>query len=174
MNGKILAIPKSEVAAHFEINGRFDLKVVAPEMLGPALLQKLRSEGRKAKSEERFEGQVWRHAAPGEPNPLCLSSDFADGETGAGAAGPFALSFANERAEQDEHYHEHHTEVYVSDQPITARCRKVESGQVEEISLPDGGVLAVSANVIHKVSLSGFTVIIELPAVAGDKKKAPL
>jgi hypothetical protein len=62
----------------------------------------------------------------------------------------------------------------VSDQPITARLRNVESEQVEEISLPDGGVLAVSANVIHKVSLSGFTVIIELPAVAGDKRKAPL
>src|SRR5437762_3382594 len=105
MKGRVLAIPKAEVTEHFEKNGRYDLKVVAPEILGPALLQSLLSAGRKVKPEERFEGQVWRHTGPDEPNELCLSSDFADGSTSAARAGPFALSFADEHADQDEHYH---------------------------------------------------------------------
>src|ERR1041384_5733447 len=132
MKGKVLAIPKAEVAAHFDMNGRHDLKVVAPEILGSALLESLLSAGRKVKWEERFEGQVWRHSAPDEPNQLRLSGDFTDDKTAVGQAGPFAISFADERAEQDEHFHEHHAEIYVTDQPIPARFRHVESEQVED------------------------------------------
>jgi len=90
------------------------------------------------------------------------------------AAGPFAVSFANELAEQDAHYHEYHIEIYYSTHRMSADYKSVGDSKHESKILQEGGAIVFGPGVIHKVCLGGLTVVIELPSVTGDRQNAEL
>lgn len=174
MKRRVLAIPRDEVETHFAQNSRQDLKAVTPEILSDGLFRILKAKGKDLKQERPLDGSTWRHSAPGDPNAVCESSEFMDIQLPQYARGPFAISFANEKAVQDEHYHKQHLEIYVTDHRISAEFRSVDEAHCDTVTLPSGGILVFAPNVIHKVHLAGLTVIIELPALAQDKTNAKL
>ena len=162
----VLAIPLEEVRRQFEVNERQSLKVVAPVRLGAELFEGLRAQGLGPKPEAPLEGERWRHAARDEANLICESREF--GEAAAPNDGGFTISFGNERGPQEMHVHRRHAEIYFSEHPLEAEYR-VEGGGGGTLSLPQGGALVFAANVRHRVSLGGLTIVIEAPAVEGDK-----
>lgn len=165
---KALAIPLEQVHEHFALNSRQDVKIVAPEILAAELIAKLKTAGRLVKPEHRLESVGWRHSASEAGNALCESCEFA-AELAAETLGPFALSFANEKAPQDAHYHHHHLEIYFSEHPLEAEYRSDANSPVERVKLDKGGVLVFAAGVAHRARLGGLTVVIEIPAVKDDK-----
>ncbi len=102
-------------------------------------------------------------------NHACLPLDSAED-----ALGPFALCFANEKGEQDAHYHPHHLEVYFSEHPLEAEYRTDANSPIERVKLENGGALIFAAGVVHRARLGGLTVVIEIPAVKDDKVVAEL
>jgi len=154
----VLFIPLEEVERYFAVHTRQDVKIVAPEI---------------RHTETPLTAGAWRNSAPDEPNLLCLSSDFPSTLLPHPAAGPFAISFANERAAQDAHYHEHHIEIYYSASRMTVEFWNV--GETERNTRTvDGGAIVFGPLVAHKVTLTGLTMVIELPSVPADKKTALL
>jgi len=165
---KVLAIPLEEVAEHFALNTRQDVKIVASEILAGELIAKLTATGRILKPEQLLKGDRWLHSAGNVANDLCESQEFSTGiahET----SGPFALCFGNEKGNQDAHYHPHHLEIYFSEHLLEAEYRLDANSPIERIRLEKGGVLIFSAGVVHRARLSGLTVVIEIPAVKDDK-----
>jgi hypothetical protein len=170
---RVLAIPLGEVREYFALNSRQDVKIVAPEILGPELIAKLQAADRRLKPEQPLEGVEWRHAAADAPNALCLSREFAT-ELADETLGPFALCFANEKGPQDAHYHPHHLEIYISEHPLEAEYCNDANSSIERVKLDKGGVLIFAAGVVHRARLGGMTVVIEIPAVKDDKVIAKL
>jgi hypothetical protein len=158
----VLAIPLEEVRRHFEVNERQSLKVVAPVRLGAEMMARLRA---KPEAPLAAGGDRWRHSMPDEPNLLCESREFGLPE---GARG-FTISFGNERAGQETHVHRRHAEIYFSEHPIEAEYRVEDGGRRGTVSLPEGGALVFGPGVVHRVRLGGLTIVIEAPAVEGDK-----
>jgi hypothetical protein len=159
----VLAIPLEQVQKQFETNDRQSLKIVAVARLGTELFAKLRAQGIDAKSEIALEGSSWKHALAGEPNTVCESGEF-----GALAGTGFTISFGNEHGPQEMHMHRRHAEIYFSEHALEAEYR-VEGGESGRLQLPQGGVLVFAAHTWHKVKLGGLTIVIEAPAVEGDK-----
>ncbi len=166
---KVLAIPLNEVYAQFAENVRQDIKVIVPEILTSRVYTLLQGRGEDAKPEQPLIGRYWEHAAPHEPNRICESSEFINQGLPQYAQGPFALSFANEKAAQDSHYHLRHWEVYYSESPISVEFRYLEETRCRELSLPQGGVMILGPEVVHHIHLGGMTLVIEVPAVSSDK-----
>lgn len=164
---RVTTISLLEVTLQFLRNKRQDVKVIAPEIMSDELFQRLLPRKKNVKSEERIKGN-WTHSGPDSPNRLYLSEDFSYSSLAYENLGPLAVSFANERAEQDAHYHKQHVEMYYSEHPFRADCRLLEDSQVEQVQLA-GGALILGPDVIHKVSLTGITMIVEFPAVKGDR-----
>lgn len=164
MMRSVLAIPLEEVRRHFAVHERQSLKIVAPQRLGAALLARLREAGVDPKPETSLAGDTWRHTAPGEPNAVCESGEF--GELGPGG---FAISFGTEHAPQERHVHRRHAEIYFSEHVLSAEYEVEADGRCGELKLPEGGVLVFAPGVIHEVRFGGLTIVIEVPAVAGDK-----
>ncbi len=169
MKRKVLAISKAEIEQHLALNSRQDVKVVAPSILTEELFNILKTKGRDLKPEQYFEGEVWRHSAADHPNNLCESKEFVDASLPQYVEGPFALSFANERAAQDAHYHWRHIEIYFSEHALSAEYRDSEGSDRRMVELKNGGAIVFGPQVVHKITLSGFTFVIEVPAVASDK-----
>ena len=163
----VLIIPMEEITEHLSSNTRQDLKLVAPELLTEPLYQLLVARGKNVKREEALVENVWRHSGPGQPNRLCESSSFCMGARQPD--GPFALSVANEKAEQDEHYHAQHVEIYFSEHSMGATFREPGEGAVQSVDLREGGIFVFGPGVAHKMRLGGFTVVIEVPGVRNDK-----
>jgi hypothetical protein len=161
-----LEIPLDELAAHFTANQRQDIKIVVPAMLAGPAVAFLRRRG--AKPELLLEGSRWTASPPDAPNLVCESREFALTEA-FDSSGPFTLSFANAGAEQEEHSHAHHIEIYYSEHPITGHYRRAGEDAVQPIRLNRGGLLVFGPGLIHRVRLSGITVVIEVPAVQNDK-----
>lgn len=174
MRRKLLAIPREEIEAHFRENSRQDLKMVTAELLSYDLFKVLKAKGKDLKMEDRLNGLVWKHSGPELPNLVCPSGEFIEPNIPQYAHGPFALSFASATSQQDEHYHKQHLEIMVSDQPISIEFRPIDEIRCETVTLPNGGVLVLTPNIVHKLSLSGLTVLIELPSLARDKYDAQL
>ncbi len=169
MTRRVLAVPRSEIEEHFNRNVRQDVKIVAPNILTVELFNILKTKGKDLKAEQYLQGDVWEHSAAGDPNNLCESNDFIDASLPQYVQGPFALSFANEKAVQDAHYHWRHIEIYISDHPITAEYRHLENAERHSIKLESGGAIVFGPQVVHRVWLGGLTVVIEVPSVASDK-----
>jgi len=165
---QVLAIPLEEVAQHFALNTRQDVKIVAPEILTGELIAKLKSTGRILKPEQLLQGDRWQHSACDASNNLCESHEFSTGITDE-TSGPFALCFGNAKGAQDAHYHPHHLEIYFSEHPLEAEYRLGANSPVERVRLEKGGVLIFSAGVVHRARLGGLTVVIEIPAMKDDK-----
>lgn len=171
---KMLAIPLDELYKHFETNTRQDIKIIIPEMLTSKLYNMLLERGEDIKPEQTLEGRYWEHSSQEEPNRVCESADFVDSSLPQYAQGPFALAFANEKAFQDVHYHARHWEIYCSEKPLGAAFRYLEDTKCRSISLPQGGVIIIGPNVVHRVELSGMTMVVEVPAVSADKESTTL
>lgn len=174
MRRRLLAIPLDEIQKHFEKNSRQDVKIVAPGILSEELFRILKTRGKPAKPEEALEDNLWKHSGPNEPNYLCESADFVDFSLPQYVQGPFAISFANESAEQDEHYHKRHFEIYFSEHSIGAQFRCLEDSKHRAITLGNGGAFVLAPGVIHKMCLAGVTIVIEIPSVEKDKENARL
>ena len=157
----VLAIPLDEVRRHFELNERQSLKVVAPARLGAEMMARLR-----AKPEGPLDGDRWRHSTADQANLLSESGEFACRQEGGGG---FTISFGNERGEQETHVHRRHAEIYFSEHSLEAEYRLEGSDERGAFRLPEGGVLVFGAGVVHRVTLGGLTIVIEVPAVEGDK-----
>jgi hypothetical protein len=185
----VTAIPLLEVTLHFLRNKRQDVKIIVPEVMTPDLYRLLKSRGKDVMPEVAIKGN-WTHTgrispsnthspvAPDPtpesvlPNRVYPSENFNHASLACENVGPFTVSFANESAEQDSHYHKLHTEMYYSEHPFRADCKSLNGRERETIQL-DGGVLIVAPNVIHKVSLTGMTMVVEFPALKKDREDDP-
>jgi len=171
MKRDLLIIPLEELTRHFETNERQDIKVVAPSILTPELFEMLTKKGKRLKPEEPLKGNRWESSYKPEPNKLCESSDFIF-EIPAETKGPFTISFANEKAVQEEHYHKYHTEIYFSEHRINGYFRKYSEDieKAVDFELRNGGLVLFQPNIIHYVELSGLTLILETPALEKDRE----
>jgi len=167
MQRTVLIVPLEEITQHLLDNIRQDLKLVAPELLSNGLFERLAARGRHVKREKALTENIWRHSGAGEQNRLCESGSFS--VTAKQADGPFALSIANEGAEQDEHYHQQHLEIYFSEHSIGATFREPGEWRAQSVDLENGGIFVFGAGVAHKMRLRGLTIIVEVPAVRDDK-----
>jgi hypothetical protein len=174
MKRKVLAIPREEIEAHFAENSRQDLKMVNAEILSYDLFKVLKARGKDLKMEEPLLGMIWSHSGPDQPNKVCAAGDFADLQLPQYASGPFGISIASATSVQDEHYHKQHLEIVVSNEPLSIEFRDFGGTQCERISLPRGGLLVTTPNIVHKLEVTGLTFLIELPAMARDKYDIPL
>ena len=170
----VLFVPLEEVRRHLESNERQDIKVVAPDILSATLFRRLTDAGKIVKPEEPLNAIDWTHSDGNSANLLCESSSFTIPSLIAEAAGPFAISFANEIAGQEAHYHERHIEIYYSTFRMSAAFKCVGDAAHQTRTLDEGGAMIFGPGVIHQMCLGGLTVVIELPAVAGDRKTAEL
>lgn len=171
---KVLAIPLDEVYTQFKVNSRQDCKIIIPDMLTSRLYDMLKEKGADVKPEQPLEGRYWKHSEPEEPNAVCEAVNFVDDALPQYARGPFAVSFANEKAYQDAHYHLHHWEIYFSESPLSASFRLCDSRKCRSLSLPQGGMLIFGTGVVHHVEMGGMTVVIEVPSVPADKIVEPV
>jgi len=170
MKRSVLEIPLEEIKLQFETNIRQDIKVVAPSILSPELFEKLSKKG--IKRENPLTGSRWNRSFKTKPNNICEAKDF-DYDSNISKKGPFTISFANEKAEQEEHYHKQHTEIYYSEHPIKGSYKILDNSKEtsEEISieLNQGGAIVFNPNVLHYIELSGLCFVIEIPAVENDR-----
>jgi hypothetical protein len=164
-----LAIPIEEIKAQFKQNERQDVKIITPSLLTEAIISKLGEKGKEKKAESKLEGETYKHSAQNEENLICLSSDFAHMCQAIKPDGPFSFAFANEKAEQDSHYHENRFEIYYSESQIHADYRHVNEKEKKSICLEHGGAIIFGPNIIHKVNLSGLTMVLEIPSIKNDK-----
>lgn len=166
MKRRVLAIPREEIENHLAENARQDIKIVAPKIMSDELFQFLLAKGKQVKSEKPLDGDIWKHSKAEEPNRLCESGDFVDNCLPQYVPGPFSISFANEKAEQDEHFHKYHFEMYYSQYRMNAQFRYLESEQCEPpIELNNGGLIVFGPNVVHRMSLGGLTIVIEVASM---------
>lgn len=165
---RVLAIPLEEIKQHLLSNDRQDVKIVVPERLGKDLFELFVAEGRSVKQEEPLEETTWKHSDRSKPNLVCESSDFVESD-GEAVHRSFALSFANEKAGQDRHFHKEHVEIYYSEHPLSAEYKCPGGADFEKIALAHGGALVFGPGVVHQVKLEGLTFVIEIPSVKDDK-----
>lgn len=169
MKRNVLVVPLYELKKHLQENSRQDIKIIAPDILTGELFKKLKAKGKEVKPEQHLDGDYWKHSGPLSPNHLSESGEFIGQWLPQYVDGPFAVSFANDKAEQDAHYHKHHWEIYYSEHPIGAEYRLLGELQRQPIRLQSGGMIVFGAEVIHKMQLGGLTIVIEVPSVANDK-----
>lgn len=168
MKRDVLIISSEELTRHFETNERQDIKVVAPIILTSDLYEILTKQGKHLKSEVPLNGNMWERSYRTKANKLCESADFLF-ELPAETKGPFTISFANGKAEQEEHYHKDHAEIYFSEHRISGYYRKLGEDTEYPLGLNNGGLVLFQPNVIHYLELSGLTLIFETPALEKDR-----
>jgi len=169
MKRRILVIKKDEILKHFQENKRQDIKIIPPEILTEELFNFLKSKGKDVKPEQPLKSYEWIHSRNNEPNNICESTDFIDERLLYIARGPFAISFANEKALQDEHYHKEHWEIYFSEYPMSVEYKFISEQNRKKTTLPQGGAILFGPEVVHKMNLGGLTIIIEVPSASNDK-----
>lgn len=174
---RVLAIPLDEIRLHFERNTRQDLKIVAPELISAETVAALLRQGKAAKREAilppESASDYWRHSEPENPNLVCLAADYDAHLDAHSDEGPFAISFANTGAKQDEHFHKRHLEIYFSEHAIGADFSEVDGTHRGSIDLEGGGAIVFAPGILHKARLSGLTFVLEIPAVSNDKFSVP-
>jgi exoribonuclease R len=168
MKRDVLFIPLEDLNRHFETNERQDIKIVAPSILTPEIFEMQSKKGKRLKPETPLVGNRWERSYKTTANKLCESSDFAF-ELPAETKGPFTISFANERAEQEEHYHKSHAELYFSEHRLSGYYRKVGDNGDTSFELNNGGLALFQPNMVHYIELSGLTLILETPALERDR-----
>ncbi len=165
----VLEVPLAEILRHLQTSERQDVKIVAPSILTEKLYKFLTEEkGKKLKREIPLRGNLWSRSYTTKPNKLCESADFSF-SAGAPLKGPFAISFANERANQEEHYHKRHTEIYFSEHRIGGYYKKLRTQKEHPITLAKGGLILFGPYVVHYMELDGLTLVVEVPAVEDDR-----
>lgn len=164
MKRDVLEIPLEEIERHLQENERQDIKIVAPSILTQELFDILTKKGKKLKQELPLLGNRWPHSNKTEANKLCESSDFKlDGDA------TFTISFVNQKAAQEEHYHKLHTEIYFSEHSISGYYRHMGNSDRHPVNLTKGGLVLFGPNIVHYMKLNGLTLVLELPAVDRDR-----
>jgi len=135
-----------------------------------ALAMKLRARGKDVKEEIPFEEICWTHSSAKEPNKICESVDFTDELIKPAAVGPIAVSFANFGSIETFHYHKEHWEVYFSEHKLTVEYKLSEKSLIEKEVMDEGGAIVFAPGVAHKMEIRGLTIILEVPAVIGDRE----
>jgi hypothetical protein len=166
----VLFIPNNELREHFRINSRQDVKIVTPAIMTESLAIKLNKRGKDVKEEEPLDGIHWRHASATEANKICESFDFIDGFKGVPESGPIAISFATNGSNESFHYHKKHWEIYFSEHKIGAKYKLPGRDQIETESMSDGGTIIFSPGIEHCMEINGLTIVLEVPAVEGDRE----
>jgi len=151
MKRYVLIVPLDEITRHLETNDRQDVKVVLPSILTDELYEILTKKGKQLKPEESLDGNVWKRSYKTRANKLCESADFAY-EIPDKAKGPFTISFANDRAEQEEHYHKHHTEIYFSEHRMSGYYQTLDEKEHDHFDLHYGGLVLFQPKVLHYMS----------------------
>lgn len=169
MQRTVLAVPLAEIRKHLDSNDRQDVKVVAPERLSEALYRQLIAKGKRVKEEKPLEGHIWKHSNRSQPNFLCESGDFVERDSPIVGQQSFALSLANEKADQDDHFHREHIEIYFSEHKLSAQYRCPGKKKSENVTLAKAGAIVFGPGVVHRMVLHGLTLVIEIPAVKNDK-----
>lgn len=170
MKRAVLFIPNSELLKYFQKNIRQDIKIVTPAIMTEALAMKLQSRGKDVKKEIPFEEVCWTHSSAEEPNKICESSDFADESIKSTAVGPVAVSFANFGSIESFHYHKEHWEVYFSEHKLAVEYKISEKLLIEKKVMDEGGTIVFAPGVAHRMEIHGLTIILEVPAIVGDRE----
>ena len=166
---KVLFVPLEEVRNQLSTNERQDIKIVCPERLTTDLFDLLKSKGKMVKQEIQLTEEDWKHSSQDSANYICESADFGDIDKQSTYHGPFAISFANEYAQQDMHFHKAHWEIYYSEATIGATYKMQDDRDLKRAKLKEGGLIVFGPNVVHQMELTGLTCILEYPAVVDDK-----
>jgi len=170
MKRAVLFIPKNELLEHFRKNARQDVKVVTPAIMTEKLAVKLHRRRKDAKKEIPLEGISWTHSLADEPNRICEAIDFTDEPIIPSGAGPVAISFANRGSVETFHYHKEHWEVYFSEHKLTVEYKLSEKSLIEKKVMDEGGTIVFAPRVAHRMEINGLTIILEVPAVIGDRE----
>ncbi|MFX0090974.1 MAG: hypothetical protein ACFFBD_04360 [Candidatus Hodarchaeota archaeon] len=174
MKRRVLFIPKDEILRHFELNNRQDIKIIVPQILTKRLFNILKEKGKEIKSEQHLSANRWEHSGVNDPNWVCESHEFDSDFLSPPTQGSFTISFANEKAQQDAHYHQQHLEIYFSEHPMSADYRNLKDSEFQSITLEHGGAIIFGSNIVHKMQLNGLTLVIEIPSISNDKIDEPL
>jgi len=176
MKRQVLIIPLREVQKHFAKHARKDLKTVVASMLTPRDRKELLKRNKVPNRERKLSPSkhVWNHSDPHLANFVCESGDFIDPTRNARYRGCFSVSFATAGSLEDAHCHDGHCEIYFSEHSIAAEYRCPEDGESLRIELPKGGAIIFGPKVVHRMTVSGLTIIIEVPAVTGDRRVTSL
>jgi len=166
----VLFISNSELREHFRNNTRQDLKIVTPAIMTEELAAKLQRRGKETKTEVPLKGEWWTSSSAKKPNKVCESLDFIDESIAPYMTGPVAISFANVGSVETFHYHKKHWEVYFSEHKLGVQYRMTGRQQVETKTMDEGGTILFAPGVIHKMDVHGLTIVLELPAVKGDRE----
>jgi hypothetical protein len=165
MRRTVLVVPLEEIRKHLDSNSRQDVKVLAPKRLSKALYERLLAKGKLVKQERLLDGPVWKHSTQSEPNCLCESGEFVERDTPSIAHRSCALSFASDKADQDDHFHREPVEIHYLEHPIAAKYRCPGETEHHAIMLEPGGAIVFGPGVVHRMELYGLTLVIEVPAV---------
>jgi hypothetical protein len=168
MKRHVLIVPLDAILRHLETNIRQDVKVVVPSMLTDELYKLLIKKGKQLKPEVALDGDIWKRSYKTEPNMLCESADFAYNISDK-TKGPFAISFANDKAEQEKHYHKLHTEIYFSEHRMSGYYQAIDGKDSGHFDLEHGGLVLFQPNILHYMELSGITLILETPSLDDDR-----
>lgn len=176
MKREVLFIPMEEIEKQLSRNSQDNVNIIVPAIMTEELYNFLRDAKRKegVKPEIHLEDSKWTYSKPDKPNKVCESGDFIDNDLSQNANGPFAVSFANEKAPQDEHVHKQHIEIYFSEHPMNTKYRLKRDSKTRIGALKSGGVIIFGPGVAHKIRLWGTTIVIEIPALEGDREDAVL
>lgn len=169
---EVLLIPMGEIKKQLAVNKRDDAKIVAPKIMTDELYDFLTVvKGRDdVKQEEHLKGNRWTHSSPNRRNKICEAEDFDGDCSPENTKGLFAVSFVNEHAKQVWHIHDQHTEIYFSEHPMVAEYKLHRNPNTKTGTLKDGGGIIFGPGVAHKMKLRGLTIVIEIPALEGDKR----
>jgi hypothetical protein len=159
MKREVLFIPMEEVKKQLSRNSQDDVNIIVPAIMTEELYNSLRDvkERGEVKPEIPLEDSRWTYSKPDKPNKVCESGDFADNDLSQNADGPFAVSFANEKAPQDEHVHKQHMEIYFSEHPMNTKYRLKGDSKTRIGALKSGGVIIFGPGVAHRIRLWGTT-----------------
>lgn len=172
MKRTVLFIDKQELLEQFNKNSRQDIKVVTPAILTEKLATKLIQRGKEVKREIHLKGDHWIHSSAKEPNQICESMDFSgDSLITLDSKGPVSIAFATIGSVESFHYHNSHWEIYYSEYKLATEYRLPGKSQGITKTLPEGGAMLFAPGVIHKMEIHGLTIIIESPAVMGDREE---
>jgi len=170
MKRRVLIVPLEEITRHLETNERQDVKIVVSSIMTDELYKFLKKKKRGLKPEIHLEGKIWERSYKTKANKVCESADFVlDNSDAAKAKGPFKVSFANNRAEQEEHYHKQHTEIYFSEHRMSGYYRFDDEKDLNHFDLEHGGLIIFQPNIIHYMELCGLTLIMETPSFDDDR-----
>jgi hypothetical protein len=176
MKREVLFIPMEEIKKQLSRNSQGDVNIIVPAIMTEELYNSLVDvkKRRQVKPEVPLEDSKWTYSKPDKPKKVCEAGDFIDTDLSQNANGPFAVSFANEEAPQDNHVHKQHTEIYFSEHPMNTKYRLKGDAKTRTGALKGGGAIIFGPGVAHWIRLWGTTIIIDIPAVKGDREDAVL